>query len=276
MKTRVDKIIETALKEDIGRGDITTQSMFSSSETCLAAIVFKQDGIVCGLDIAEKVFKRLDKTLSFKKLAKDGQFCKSAAEIVLLNGKVRSILKGERVALNFIQHLSGIATLTKRFCDAAKPYGVQIFDTRKTIPGLRELEKYAVRTGGGKNHRMGLGDASIIKSNHLLLRSDLSSSIKDIRKKGAKFIEIEVSSGSQIDEFINLDIDAIMLDNFSPTGLGQVIKMIRKKNRRLTIEVSGGVTLENAREIAKSKPDRISVGRLTHSAPALDVSLRIL
>ncbi len=273
-KSELIRIIKQALKEDIGKGDLTTDTVIPAVAKGSAEIIFKESGLSCGINVAQTVFKVLSKKIIFSKIKRDGVWIKANTAICRIEGDKRTILKGERVALNFIQRLSGIATLTRRFCDQVKGTGVRILDTRKTTPRLRALEKYAVSIGGGKNHRMGLFDGSIIKSNHLKSCSNLPETIRKIRERGAKFVEIEATTNEQVIKFMNLDIDVIMLDNFHPEQLADIIQMIRRHSR-IKIEVSGGVTLENVRQIADCRPDFISVGSLTHSAPAIDVALQI-
>jgi len=265
------EIIKLALKEDIGSGDITTKLTISAGQKIKARIIAKEKGIVCGLAVAELVFKTVDKNIRFKPATSDGKQVKKGQVLARLEGKAVSILKAERVALNFLSHLSGIATLTNRYVQKVKPYKVKIMDTRKTTPGLRSLEKCAVRCGGGVNHRLGLWDQVLIKDNHLkgLRLKEIIKKVKQKRPKGMK-IEVEVKNLRQFKQALEARPDIIMLDNFSLTNIKKAVKI---KSASVKIEVSGGVNLSNARRIAATGVERISVGELTHSASALDIAL---
>ncbi|PKM92538.1 MAG: nicotinate-nucleotide diphosphorylase (carboxylating) [Elusimicrobia bacterium HGW-Elusimicrobia-4] len=262
-------IIKLALKEDAPKGDITTNALIPKNKIILARFVAKAPGIICGLDVAKAVFQQLDKKIIFTKFNKDGQKVKSGQVIAKVTGKARAILTGERTALNFLQHLSGIATTTKMFVVQADNNS-KIYDTRKTTPLLRDLEKYAVRCGGGYNHRLNLSDMVLIKDNHLKAIKNVKLKIKNLLKN--KMIEIEAASFTQVKEFLKLNSDIIMLDNMDFELMKKCIKYIRKHSK-CEIEVSGNVNLMTVKKIASLKPDRISVGKITHSAPALDISL---
>lgn len=277
---RSSDIIKKALAEDVGGGDITTKLLFPEPIRIRAKIIAKQDGVVCGIAVVEKVFKLLDTKLRFNKKVKDGRRVKKGETICAIEGDARAILTGERTALNFLSHLSGIATLTRKYVGKVKPYKVKILDTRKTTPGLRVLEKYAVKCGGGTNHRMGLWDGVLIKDNHIVVVSRQSSvvSIKNlvtnVRKKTNKKIEIEIENLKQFKEALAAGPDVIMLDNMTIADIKKAVALRNKLTTKL--EVSGGVTLKNVRAIAKTGVDMISIGALTHSAKAMDFSLEVI
>ena len=277
----IKNLIRQALKEDIGCGDITTNALIAPKQQAKAVIVAKQGGIIAGLDIAKAIFVELDKSIKFKPLVKDGDKVKAGKKIAEITGSARAILTAERTALNFLAHLSGIATLTRQFVNRVKPYKVKIMDTRKTVPGLCILEKYAVKCSGGINHRMGLWDGVLVKENHIHIFSrgrskKIKEAIGKIRKKipRNKKIEVEVETLKELKQALDAKVDIILLDNMN---IGRIKKAvaIRGKNRAL-LEVSGRVNLANIRQIAKTGVDRISIGALTHSAKALDLSLLIV
>ncbi|MCX7905839.1 MAG: carboxylating nicotinate-nucleotide diphosphorylase [Elusimicrobiales bacterium] len=275
---KIKRIIKNALKEDIGTKDITTEIFTDKKKRFLGVMISKSRGIVCGIDFVKTCFKLLNPKAIIKKIKNDGEIIIEGDKIIEIISD-RTILSAERTALNIIQRLSGIATKTKKFVDIAKPYGVEIYDTRKTTPNFRMLEKYAVSCGGGKNHRFDLFDAFMIKDNHIsCLKSfyELENKIKKARKLYPnKEIEIEVQSIEQLKKFINLDIDVIMLDNFSPKDAEKAIKIIKEKRKDILIEISGGINEENIKNFLILKPDRISIGSLTHSYNSLDISLEI-
>lgn len=261
-----------ALKEDIGSGDVTSNYTIDENNTSEAVIKVKEDGVIAGLDVAEAVFKNIDQKIVFKKNVKDGDFVKKGGIIAVVKGRTRSLLAGERTALNFLMRMSGIATMTKAFVDKTKRYGVKILDTRKTTPGLRYLEKYAVRVGGGFNHRMGLYDMVLIKENHIKACGSIKKAVKLAERAGLK-IEVEVKNIRELKEALKTNADWIMLDNFN---LDEIRKAIKIVNGAKKIEVSGGVNLENVEKIAKLRPDFISIGSLTHSFKSLDMSMKIV
>ncbi len=274
----IDQLIEQALSEDLGHGDLTTDILIPETEHGVASILAKANGIVAGTEIAKRVFTKVDPELKVEIIAEDGTKVKPGDTIAIVEGKVTSILKAERVALNFLQHLSGIASETARYIQAVEGISVHITDTRKTAPCLRSLEKYAVRVGGGKNHRMHLGDGILIKDNHLtMLRrkgQEIPQIIAEARKKapsGMK-IEIEVRTPEEAAKAAEAGADIIMLDNMSLEDMRQSVQLIRG---RALVEASGGVTLDRVRAIAETGVDMISVGALTHSAKALDISLEL-
>lgn len=273
----IEKIIKEALKEDIKNGDITTEVFIDKKAIFKGRIKSKEEAVICGIDFAEMCFKILNPKAKIKKLKKDGQKIKSN-EIIMEIISDRTILSAERTALNILQRLSGISTKANYFCELAKPYEVEIFDTRKTTPTLRIMEKYAVRCGGAKNHRFGLFDAFMIKDNHIssLKIEELKQRIKKARTLYPnKEIEIEAQNLKQLKSFINLDIDVIMLDNFKVDVAKKAIDIIRKRRRDILVEISGGINEKNIKQYLQLKPDRISIGALTHSYKSIDISLEI-
>ena len=266
-------IVSAALAEDVGRGDVTTEATIPPSTRAVGRIVARQKAVVAGLHVAREVFRQMGGT-TWRARAKDGDRVRPGQVVAEIRGRARSILTGERVALNFIQRLSGTATLTRAFVDAVKGTGAKVLDTRKTTPGLRVLEKAAVLAGGGWNHRLGLYDAALIKDNHLAARPPLIEVIGTLRRRGPRFrIEVEAQSRAHALAFAELDLDVLMLDNMSVTAMRRLVRDLRAIRPKLLIEASGGVTLKTVRAIAKTGVDWISVGALTHSAPAADFSL---
>jgi nicotinate-nucleotide pyrophosphorylase (carboxylating) len=275
---QINQLICQALAEDLGHGDATTNALIPGNQTGKALIIAKAKGTIAGTQIAKQVFLTIDQKLKINILIHDGTIANAGDVIAIIEGKCASILKAERVALNFLQHLSGVATETKQYVKALKGLTVQILDTRKTIPGLRALEKYAVKAGGGKNHRMSLEDAILIKDNHLVSLRSQRLTTKDIitraRQKAPKNmrIEIEAKTPDEADEAANAGADIIMLDNMSLAEMRRAVQLI--KGRSL-IEASGGITIDKIRAIAETGVDFISVGALTHSPKALDISLEL-
>ena len=279
MKKQIQNLIEMALKEDIGKEDITTRLLFPSPVLSQGKIIVKEKGIICGLEIAKEVFSHLDTSLSFPYMREDGKEVEEGEEVMVIRGDGRNILKGERTALNFLGHLSGIATYTRKFVEKIGDLPVYILDTRKTTPGLRVLEKYAVRVGGGKNHRMGLYDMVLIKDNHLSILGEerkeaIRKSLRICKGKGFK-IEIEVQNSEEALIAAEEEADIIMLDNMNREEILSAVKKIRERNSKVIIEVSGRVDLNTVREFALTGIDWISVGKITHSAPSLDSSLSL-
>ncbi|KAF0134023.1 MAG: nicotinate-nucleotide pyrophosphorylase [Candidatus Saganbacteria bacterium] len=272
----IDKnIIKTALKEDIGSGDITTNAIIPASQKVEAIIRAKEDGEIAGLLIAKEVFYQIDKRIKFSPKVKDGDQVKNGTIIAIVSGPARGILAGERVALNFLQHLSGIATFTRKINDKISKYHVEILDTRKTIPGMRRLEKLAVKLGGGINHRMGLYDAILIKDNHIKIIGGIEKAITAVKKKYRKRepIEVEAKTINEVKQSIQLGADRILLDNMSNQLLKCAVKLCKEAG--VKTEASGGANIYNIVSIAKTGIDYISVGALTHSAKVLDISLKI-
>lgn len=279
----IEKLIALALREDIEPGDITSRSVVDRNLKGTAVIQAKEKGILAGIKIAEEVFKKVDPNLKFTPFFKDGDRIKPQEKIASIKGDVRGILKAERTALNFLQQLSGVATYTSRFVDKIKGRSAKILDTRKTVPGLRALQKYAVRLGGGKNHRMGLYDMILIKENHIKAAGSVSEAIqraksffsKRIKDKRMK-IEVETKTLKQTKEAARMGVDTIMLDNMSLNQIKMAVKIIRSSDKRTKIEVSGKINLNRVKQIAQTGVDFISVGALTHSAKALDFSLKVV
>jgi nicotinate-nucleotide pyrophosphorylase (carboxylating) len=268
--------VRAALREDLGRtGDITSRAMIARGRVGRAVIVARQGGVIAGLDAAREAFAQVDRRVRFTPAIRDGALVRAGRVVARIRGPLRSILTAERTALNFLQQLSGVATLTRAFVERVRGTRARIYDTRKTAPGLRELQKRAVAAGGGRNHRRGLFDAALIKENHLAAAGPaarLAERIRRLRHR-ARFVQIEAQSLEEARRFAALPVDSILLDNFSPSGLARAVRAVRSVNRRVRLEASGGVRLSNVRRIARAGVDRISVGALTHSAPALDLSL---
>lgn len=271
----IDKIIEQALLEDIWTGDITSESIIPYDLKAKGIIKTSDEGVVAGLDIVFLVFKKLDSEICFQSKTKDGNKILPGEILAKITGPAQTILKGERVALNFLQRMSGIATITSKFCQEVKAFPVRIVDTRKTTPGLRILEKYAVRMGGGYNHRFGLYDAVLIKDNHIVVAGGIRSAVNSVRKQISHTvkIEVEVENLSQLQEALKMKTDIIMLDNMDLENMKKAVKMARGK---VLIEASGGITLEKVRKIAQTGVNLISIGTLTHSVKSLDISMEIV
>ena len=271
----IQNIIEAALAEDIGSGDITTIAVVDKNAEGKAEIIAKENLFVAGTLIAEAIFKTVHEKVEFKAFVKDGDNVKKGKAIARVSGRLSAVLAGERVALNFLQRLSGIETLTSQFVNKVKGLKVKILDTRKTTPGLRILEKYAVRMGGGFNHRFGLCDGVLIKDNHIAAVGSIAEAVFRARRKAPKnmLIEVEAKNLDEVKEAIIAGADVIMLDNMKPYQMKQAVKIIGKT---ALIEASGGVNLKNIREIAKTGVDFISIGALTHSAKAVDISLEVV
>ncbi|MET3291342.1 UNVERIFIED_CONTAM: nicotinate-nucleotide pyrophosphorylase (carboxylating) [Brevibacillus sp. OAP136] len=264
--------IEDWLMEDIGSGDITSECTIPEDEQGKGILYAKEAGIIAGLPVAELVFETVDAGLTFKALVKEGERVEKGKAIVEVSGSVQSILSGERLALNLLQRLSGIATRTREFVDVLEGTKARVVDTRKTTPGLRLVEKYAVRIGGGHNHRYALYDAVMIKDNHIKGAGSITKAVEAARANIPHTMKIEVESETieQVKEALAVGADIIMLDNMSPEMMREAVSLI---NGRAIVEASGGVTLETVRAIAETGVDVISVGALTHSVRALDISL---
>lgn len=273
--SRVDRIIEYALREDLGDGDITTNSLATEKEDSKAVIRAKAKGVVAGLPIAKRVFQKLDPTVVCVDNLGDGQEIKPGDVLSEINGGTRALLSGERLALNILQRLSGIATLTSKYVRAVEGLPVKILDTRKTAPGLRILDKYAVSVGGGYNHRFGLFDGVLVKDNHIAIAGGVAEAVAAIRKryKQKYKIEVETSGLEQVKEALIAGADIIMLDNMSPEQMRKAVRLI---NRNALVEASGGINIKNVREVAETGVDFISVGALTHSPSALDIGLYLV
>lgn len=275
----IDRFIEHLIAEDAADRDITTASVVDKNIECHAVIEAKEKGVLCGIDFAEKVFKYIDSSILITKIIKDGTKISQGDIILDLKGKASVILAGERIALNLIQHLSGISTLTAQFVNLVKSTEAVITDTRKTLPGIRRLQKYAVTMGGGHNHRMNLADGILIKDNHIKLNEINGLSISNVVKKSrdnsdiSLKIEVEVDTLDQFREVISERPDIILLDNMDIETMKMAVKI---NNNKALLEASGGVTLKNVTAIAETGVDLISVGALTHSSASLDISLNIL
>lgn len=276
----LDQIITQALNEDFAHADITTNLLIAQNSHSEAKLIFKETAILCGIDLVKKVFLKNNRTIKFKHALKDGTKVKKGTSVLTLKGKTKDILTSERTALNFLSHLSGIATLTNQFVRKIHPLKAKICDTRKTTPGLRDLEKYAVYCGKGHNHRRDLRDFVLVKDNHITANTQFNSLealIKYLRKKTKKTIEVEVDTLKQLKEALKEPPDIILLDNMSKSQLLKAVKLRNQSNtlKKSLLEASGGITLRNVRSIAQTGVDRISIGALTHSARAMDVSLEV-
>jgi len=291
-KLEIEEIIDRALAEDLGKGDVTTEALIPGDQQGTGFIMAKEEGILAGIEAAKQVFLRVDPELKVRILLEDGSRFKPGSKVAKVSGSIASIFNAERVALNFLQRLSGIASETNRYVARVEGLPVRIMDTRKTTPGLRSLEKYAVSVGGGKNHRMNLSDGILIKDNHLVALHSQEMNIKEIIAKarqnaqlslrGAKGrsnlqarqiqVEVEVRTISEALEAVEAGADIIMLDNMNLEDMRKAVKSI---NGRALIEASGGITLDNVRAVAETGVDFISIGALTHSARALDISLEL-
>ncbi|MBU4483821.1 carboxylating nicotinate-nucleotide diphosphorylase [bacterium] len=276
MKNDIQPLIQSALTEDIGFGDITTEACIDPKKQGKAILKAKQDLVLAGIDIFREVLLTVDSDIKFVDYFKDGDYVNNGDLILDIEGKLSSMLKGERTALNFLQHLSGIATYANRFVEAVKDTDTKILDTRKTLPGYRALEKYAVKMGGAINHRVGLYDQYLIKDNHIAAAGSISKAIvlaKNHRKDFKIKIEVETKNLDEVREAIQSGIDIIMLDNMS---LDTIKNAITLRQGDVKFEVSGNVSLQNVADYAKTGVDYISVGAITHSAPAADISMLIV
>jgi nicotinate-nucleotide pyrophosphorylase (carboxylating) len=276
------RLVELALEEDVGPGDLTSQAVIPKGLDGQAVFVARAAGVVAGLPAAAMVFEALDRRVVVGPLVEDGSAVARGARLATVRGPMRAILAGERTALNFLQHLSGIASHTRHYVDAVAGLACQVLDTRKTLPGWRLLEKYAVRCGGGHNHRLGLYDGVLIKDNHL---AAIGRGIKEIRKavEAARAVvgpnmpvEVEVDDLDELDEALRCGPDIVLLDNMPPDQLREAVQRRDSLSPRTRLEASGGVTLTTVRAIAETGVDRISIGALTHSSPALDIALDYL
>ena len=269
-----EELIQLALKEDIGPGDITTDNLVTPDTRGKGIIVAKQDLVIAGLQVAEKVFNTLEPKIEFKALYADGDRIPAGSTVVRIDGTLGALLRGERTALNFLQRLSGIATQARAFIGEVTGTSVKLVDTRKTTPGWRVLEKYAVRIGGAHNHRMGLYDGVLIKDNHIAVSGGIANAVKKVRQQISHLIKVEVEAATfeEVKEAMAAGADVIMLDNMDLEQIRQAVRMIDKK---ALVEVSGNVTRERLRELAKTGVDLISIGALSHSAVAVDLSMRI-
>ena len=286
------QLVQYALSEDVGTGDITTLNALPSGVNARAVIVTRADGVAAGIDVARLTFREAEPRLKFRPLAQDGERLSAGAALAQVTGDVGGILKAERTALNFLQRMCGVATLTRRFVDLVQGTGATILDTRKTTPGLRFLEKYAVRCGGGENHRLALWDMYLVKDNHIRAAGGVTAALERIlrTRQGDLLLEVEVESLDQLREALRPEVDRILVDNRPPAEVRRAVEAVdewcathppdsprmRPGARRWPeVEVSGGITLGTARGYAETGADYLSIGALTHSAPALNLSLEI-
>ncbi len=270
----VERVVEEALREDIGAGDITSLLVVPAGARAVAEVLAREGGVVAGLPVAEMAFRKTDPGVEIRRLAPEGSAVRPGDSILEVEGEARGIFAAERVALNFLQHLSGIATLTARFVAAVAPNAAEIYDTRKTLPGLRELEKYAVAVGGGVNHRFGLFDGVLIKDNHIKVAGGVRGAVLAARAGRPDLpIEVEVETLDELEEALEAGAEIVLLDNMKPAELREAVK---RAAGRAILEASGGITLENVAEIAKTGVDRISIGAITQGAKPLDFSLEIV
>ncbi|SFX72831.1 nicotinate-nucleotide pyrophosphorylase [carboxylating] [Thermoactinomyces sp. DSM 45891] len=266
------QFIRDVLNEDVGSGDLTTESIVPVNHKSVAILLAKQDGVIAGLPVAEMVFQELDPSIRFTMIVEEGERVGKGTEIARIKGFTRTILTGERVALNLLQRMSGIATLTRQLVDLVEGLPCHVLDTRKTTPGLRQLEKYAVRMGGGTNHRFGLSHGVMLKDNHIAMAGSIQKAVEAVRKRVGHMVQVEVEADTleQVKEILTVDVNAILLDNMSVDTLREAVRMI---DRKVWVEASGGITPETIRGIAETGVDAVSLGFLTHSAQALDISL---
>lgn len=271
---QLDKQIQDWLAEDIGSGDITTLALVPAAAKTNAIIHAKDSGILAGIDVARRVFELLDKDIQFDAKLADGAALTNGSIITEIKGNAQAILTGERLALNLLQHLSGVATSTHKLAAIAAPFGAKLVDTRKTTPGMRLLDKYAVKAGGGANHRLGLYDAMLIKDNHIQVAGGITEALNRAHDYASHMtkIEIEVESLAEVKEALAGKADVIMLDNMSITDMTEAVKII---NKQAVVEASGGISEATLADVAKTGVDVISVGALTHSVKALDISMDI-
>lgn len=270
----IDSVIKTAIEEDINYIDVSADMLIPPEQRNDSYFVSKDDGVLCGLDFAMRVFTLLDSTFTFTAFKKDGDRVNKGDIIVEFNGKTRELLKGERTALNIIQHMSGIATATNRAVELCKGTNASVADTRKTLPGLRAMQKYAVACGGGRNHRFNLSDGAMLKDNHIDACGGIIPAVKTLRSKLGHMVKIEVETRNfeEVKQAVEAGADVIMLDNMNCEQMAEAVKMIDGK--ALT-EASGNITLQNIAEVAKTGVDIISLGALTHSVKAFDISMKM-
>ena len=271
----IKTIVQLALAEDIGEGDITTDNLIPLNSCSNARLISKDDGIICGINFAREVFKTLNVKIVFRAFINDGQPVRRGGIIAEISGCTRDLLSGERVAINLLSYLSGIATKTRLFINKIKPYKAVIMDTRKTTPLLRKMERYAVRCAGGVNHRFNLNDMAMIKDNHRFFCEEqgMNEVIKNLKKKIRAKVEVEVDNLDQLKEILHSKADIILLDNMTSRQVAKAVQICRQAKVRALLEASGGVTLKNVRRYAATGVDCISVGILTHSRQIVDISM---
>lgn len=273
-------VVNRALNEDLGRGDITSRATVRSGVNARGSFIAKQDLILAGLEIADLVFGWFDEYIQIESTGADGDEIKADRAFARVTGEAQMLLAAERTALNFLQHLSGIATITRKYVEAIADTKAKIVDTRKTTPGLRLLEKYAVSVGGGSNHRLGLDDGVLIKDNHLAMAGSVAEAVRRARESTGHLhkIEVEIATLDQVKEALDAKADILLLDNMAPELVRQAARLVAERerdDRRTLLEASGGINLSNVREYAEAGVDLISIGALTHSAPAVDISFKI-
>ena len=271
----VDDLINSALKEDINYIDITTDNLIPQEQEGEAKFLAKADGVLCGIDVAIRVFTLIQPDFQYEIFINDGEYVKKGDIIATVKGKTRTILKGERTALNLLQHMSGIATMTNKIVKIVEGTNASIADTRKTLPGLRPIQKYAVTVGGGKNHRYNLSDAAMLKDNHVDAGGGITGAVKKLRSKLGHMakVELEVRNLDELKEALSVDVDVIMLDNMDNETMKKAVEIT---NGKALLEASGGITEETIRGVAETGVDIISIGALTHSVKAFDISLKIV
>lgn len=271
-ESEIERVVRRALREDLGSGDVTTNWIIPADQTSQAIIIAKAEGVIAGLDVARAVFRLVDPRITFEPVVGDGAAVKPRDLIARLAGPTRGLLSGERVALNFMQRLSGTASMARAYSQAIAGTRAVVLDTRKTTPGLRLLEKYAVRMGGGQNHRIGLYDMVLIKDNHIQAAGSITAAVQRVKAKNRKRlpIEVEVRTLPELEEALGLGVDRILLDNMDCAQMRQAVEVVAG---RTPLEASGNVTLQNIRQVAETGVDYISSGALTHSVKALDLSL---
>lgn len=278
-KKRLNQLINAAIAEDDCVHDITTDNLIPSAQSATAVITVKEPAVICGLFLAKDILCRFDKRITCKILVKEGRAVKRNTAVLSIKGRLQAILKAERIVLNFISHLSGIATKTRTAVNMVKKTKAVVLDTRKTTPGLRELEKYAVICGGGTNHRLNLSSMAMIKDNHLDFFADalsLQEAVGKIKSRTKKRVEVEIDRIGQLEQALASKADIILLDNMSVAQMRRAVKIVSKmKGKRPLLEASGGIALKNLKSVAQSGVDRISLGSLTHSADAINISLEL-
>jgi nicotinate-nucleotide pyrophosphorylase (carboxylating) len=272
---KLNRLLKAALREDVQTGDVTSRAIIPSTFSGQAEITAKSPAVLCGIDICTRIFMLNDRTLRVKTLSKDGDLIRKNSNVALIRGRLRSIYAAERVALNFLQRLSGIATLTREYVKAVKSYDAKIYDTRKTTPMLRALEKYATRVGGAHNHRFGLHDMILIKDNHVDTVGDVGEAIERARQHNPHRLTIgcEVRNLDEVKSALSAGADIILLDNMNIRSIEKALEIVGNK---VEVEVSGGIDVKRARQLARLGVKRISIGKITHSAPAIDFSLNYL
>jgi len=269
----IEELINRAFKEDISDGDVTTNAIVDEMQRAQAVWIAKEQGIVAGLDVAKQIFEHLDPKIRWDPNVRDGTPVDKGSEILIIKGKARALLTAERIALNIVQRMSGIATKTRQFVNVVEGYSTRILDTRKTVPGFRKLDKYAVKAGGGTNHRMGLYDMAMIKDNHIIAAGSIAKAVSDVRNTNPDItIEVETTRIEEVQQALSAKVDIIMLDNMGIEEMKQAVEIIGTKAES---EASGNVTLETVKDVAATGVDYISVGALTHSVKAFDISQRL-